>query len=418
MARAFIFVLDSFGIGGAADADRYGDAGSNTFGHIAEACAAGKADVAALRAGPLQLPNMMALGLGEAANVASGFSLEGQPGSKLSASSFHGAAQEVSSGKDTPSGHWEIAALPVRFDWGYFPDTVPTFPQSLTDAMVRQGNVPGILANCHASGIEVIENFGEEHIRTGKPICYTSVDSVLQIAAHETHFGLERLYEFCAVVRRLCDPLNIGRVIARPFVGETKATFTRTPNRRDYAVPPPQPTLLDRLTGRGSRVIAIGKIGDIFAHRGISEIRKGVGNMAMFDKALGAIDDARDGELVFANFVDFDTEFGHRRDVAGYAAALEAFDRRIPEALARLKPGDLFLLTADHGNDPTWHGTDHTRERIPVIGMVPGMAGGAIGLRPTFADIGETVAEHLGLPPGPHGASFYTALGGAVNKHA
>ncbi|KQZ94023.1 phosphopentomutase [Mesorhizobium sp. Root157] len=418
MARAFVFVLDSFGIGGAADADVYGDAGSNTFGHIAEACAAGKADREGLRAGPLVLPNMTALGLGEAARIASGFSFDAGAAARLSASSFHGAAQEVSSGKDTPSGHWEIAGLPVRFDWGYFPDTVPAFPQTLTEAMIREGEVPGILANCHASGITVIEDFGEEHIRTGKPICYTSVDSVLQIAAHETLFGLERLYDFCAVVRKLCDPLKIGRVIARPFVGETAATFKRTPNRRDYAVPPPEPTLLDRLTGRGSRVIAIGKIGDIFAHRGISEIRKGVGNMAMFDKALGALDDAQDGNLVFANFVDFDTEFGHRRDVAGYAAALEAFDRRIPEALARLKPGDLFLLTADHGNDPTWRGTDHTRERIPVIGMAPGMTGGTIGLRSTFADIGETVAEHLGLAPGRHGTSFYTAIGGLGNLHA
>jgi phosphopentomutase len=412
MARAFIFVLDSFGIGGAADAERYGDVGSNTFGHIAEACAAGKADCKGLRAGPLHVPNMIGLGLGEAARIASGFSFNAGQGPKLSASSFHGAAQEVSSGKDTPSGHWEIAALPVRFDWGYFPDTVPAFPQALTEAMIREGKVPGILANRHASGVTVIEDYGEEHIRTGKPICYTSVDSVLQIATHETHFGLERLYEFCAVVRRLCDPLNIGRVIARPFVGETTATFKRTSNRRDYAVPPPEPTLLDRLTARGSRVIAIGKIGDIFAHRGISEIRKGVGNMAMFDKALSAIDDAGDGDFVFANFVDFDTEFGHRRDVAGYAAALEAFDRRLPEALTRLKPGDLFLLTADHGNDPTWRGTDHTRERIPVIGMAPGLAGGTVGLRPTFADIGETVAEHLGLTPGRHGTSFYKAIGG------
>ncbi|TIU59658.1 MAG: phosphopentomutase, partial [Mesorhizobium sp.] len=170
----------------------------------------------------------------------------------------------------------------------------------------------------------------------------------------------------CKTVRRLADPLNIGRVIARPFVGESVATFERTYNRRDYAVPPPEPTLLDRLTGRGSKVIAVGKIGDIFAHRGISEVRKAAGNMAMFDKALGAMDEAGDGDLVFANFVDFDTEFGHRRDVAGYAAALEAFDRRLPEALAKLKQGDLFILTADHGNDPTWRGTDHTRERIPV----------------------------------------------------
>ncbi|RWK42751.1 phosphopentomutase [Mesorhizobium sp.] len=410
MARAFLFVLDSFGIGGAADAERYGDTGSNTFGHIAEACAEGRADREGLRKGPLFVPNMLSLGLGQAAKTATGFCFD-SGGKALLASAFHGAAQEISSGKDTPSGHWEIAALPVRFDWGYFPDTVPAFPGELTEAIIREGEVPGILGNCHAPGTEIIERYGEEHVRTGKPICYTSVDSVLQIAAHEIHFGLERLYEFCKVVRRLVDPLNIGRVIARPFIGETAASFERTHNRRDYSVPPPEPTLLDRLTARGSRVIAVGKIGDIFAHRGISEVRKAAGNMAMFDKALGAMDDAGDGDLVFANFVDFDTEFGHRRDVAGYAAALEAFDRRLPEALARLRPGDLLILTADHGNDPTWHGTDHTRERIPVIGTGPGF-GGDIGLRATFADIGETVAEHLGLARGRHGTSFYAEIGG------
>ncbi len=411
MARAFVFVLDSFGIGGAADAARYGDEGANTFGHIAEACAGGGADREGLRSGPLAVPNMAALGLGEAAEIAAGFSFGGRPAT-LRASSFHGAAQEVSSGKDTPSGHWEIAGLPARFDWGYFPDTIPSFPEELTRAMIREGGVAGILANRHAPGTTVIEDFGEEHIATGKPICYTSVDSVLQIAAHEQHFGLDRLYDFCKVVRRLCDPLKIGRVIARPFVGETRETFKRTPNRKDFSIPPPEPTLLDRVIGHGGRTIAIGKIADIFAHRGISEVRKGAGNMAMFDKALGAMDDAGDGDFVFANFVDFDTEFGHRRDVAGYAAALEAFDRRLPEALSRLKPGDLFLLTADHGNDPTWRGTDHTRERTPVIGIAPGLRGGSIGLRPTFADIGETVAGHLGLARGSHGSSFLAAIGG------
>jgi phosphopentomutase len=410
MARAFLFVLDSFGIGGAADAERYGDAGSNTFGHILKACAEGRADRVGLRKGPLFVPNMLSLGLGHAAKTATGFSF-GDGAGALLASAFHGAAQEISSGKDTPSGHWEIAALPVRFEWGYFPHTVPAFPAELTEAIMREGGVPGILGNCHAPGTEIIERFGEEHIRTGKPICYTSVDSVLQIAAHEVHFGLERLYEFCKVVRRLVDPLNIGRVIARPFIGETTASFERTHNRRDYSVPPPEPTLLDRLTTRGSRVIAVGKIGDIFAHRGISEVRKAAGNMAMFDKALGAMSDASDGDLVFANFVDFDTEFGHRRDVAGYAAALEAFDWRLPEALAQLRQGDLLILTADHGNDPTWRGTDHTRERIPVIGTGPGL-GGDIGLRATFADIGETVAEHLGLARGRHGTSFYATIGG------
>lgn len=408
MARAFLFVLDSFGIGGASDAARFGDVGSDTFGHIASACAAGRGDREGLRSGPLQLPNMVSLGLGQAAKLASGFDFVGT--TRPVASAFYGAAQEVSSGKDTPSGHWEIAALPVTFDWGYFPQTIPAFPAALTEAIVREGKVPGILGDCHASGIEIIERFGEEHLRSGKPICYTSVDSILQIAAHETHFGLERLYALCKIVHRLVDPLKIGRVIARPFTGESTETFERTPNRKDYAVPPPEPTLLDRLTARGSEVIAIGKIGDIFAHRGISEIRKGVGNMAMFDKALGAMDDISDGDLVFANFVDFDTEFGHRRDVPGYAAALEAFDKRLPEAFARLKPGDMLILTADHGNDPTWRGTDHTRERIPVIGMAPGVPGGDVGLRPTFADIGETVAAHLGLVPGRHGTSFLETI--------
>ncbi|MBN9074507.1 MAG: phosphopentomutase [Rhizobiales bacterium] len=409
MARAFLFVLDSFGIGGAPDAARYGDAGANTLGHIAAACAAGSGDRSGLRRGPLTLPNMTALGLAAASRLATGSDC-GLPDSTPAAHAFHAAAQEVSSGKDTPSGHWEIAGLPVPFDWGYFPHAQPAFPAELTAAVVREAALPGILGDRHASGTEIIDACGEEHIRTGKPICYTSADSVYQIAAHETHFGLERLYELCETVRRLVDPLNIGRVIARPFVGERRGAFERTANRRDYAVPPAGPTLLDRVEEHGGRVIAIGKIGDIFAHRGVTEVRKGAGNMALFDRALEAMDDAGDGALVFANFVDFDTLFGHRRDVAGYAAALEAFDRRLPEAMARLRPGDMLVLTADHGCDPTWSGTDHTRERVPVIGLAPGLKGGSAGLRASFADIGETVAEHLGLPPGRHGASFYRTI--------
>jgi phosphopentomutase len=258
--------------------------------------------------------------------------------------------------------------------------------------------------------MDIIFKHGEEHIRTGKPICYTSADSVYQIAAHETHFGLERLYELCKIVRKLVDPLNIGRVIARPFVGETPETFVRTANRKDYAVPPPEPTLLDRLVARGSKVIGIGKIGDIFAHQGVSEVRKAPDNMAMFDKALTGMDDAQDGDLVFANFVDFDTLYGHRRDIPGYARSLEDFDRRVPEALAKLKDGDMLILTADHGNDPSWRGNDHTRERIPIMGTGPGLKPVSVGLRNTFADIGETVAEHLGLAPGRHGTSFYSKI--------
>ncbi|MBU0584571.1 MAG: phosphopentomutase [Alphaproteobacteria bacterium] len=410
MRRAFLFVLDSFGVGGADDAAKFGDAGANTFGHIVEACAEGRADRAGLRSGPIALPQMLSLGLGKAADTASGFQISAA--GRLCNAAFHGAAQEVSSGKDTPSGHWEIAAVPVPFEWGYFPHTVPTFPEALTRSMIERAGLPGILGDCHASGTDIIARLGEEHIRSGKPICYTSSDSVFQIAAHETHFGLERLYQLCMVVRELVDPLNIGRVIARPFLGETPETFERTANRRDYAVPPPEPTLLDRLTERGSKVFGIGKIGDIFAHQGISEVRKAAGNMALFDASLQAMQDSGDGDLVFANFVDFDMLFGHRRDIAGYAAALEAFDRRLPEALALLQPGDLLILTADHGCDPSWRGSDHTRERVPVIGAAPGLPGGDIGLRRTFADIGETVAEHLGLPAGRHGTSFLSRIAG------
>lgn len=405
MPRAFLFVLDSFGIGGAPDAVAYGDAGADTYGHIRQACASGLGDRQGLRAGPLLLPNMERLGLSVAWSLANDHPLPTTP-----PTGFHGAATETSHGKDTPSGHWEMAGVPVRFDWGYFPDTKPAFPSELTEALIREAALPGILANCHASGTAVIEDFGEEHIRSGKPICYTSADSVLQIAAHETHFGLDRLYGVCKVARKLVDPYRIGRVIARPFVGETAETFRRTPNRKDLATPPPEPTLLDRLVENGRRVIAIGKIGDIFAHRGISEVRKGPGNMAMFDAALTGIDDAGDGDFVFANFVDFDSEFGHRRDIPGYAAALEAFDARVPEALARMKAGDMLMFTADHGNDPSWRGTDHTRERVAIFGTGPGLAPANLGVRASFADMGATIAAHLRIDPGRHGSSFLDAL--------
>ncbi|MDS1137293.1 phosphopentomutase [Nitratireductor indicus] len=406
MARAFLFVLDSFGIGHAPDAAAFANEGADTFGHIAQACAEGRGDRPGLRQGPLLLPHLRALGLSHAAAIAAGHDVAHLP----SATGFYGAACETSRGKDTPSGHWEIAGVPVPFDWGYFPETEPTFPRSLTDAIVEKAALPGILGNCHASGTEIIARLGEEHIRTGKPICYTSADSVFQIAAHEEHFGLERLYQLCELVRILVDPLNIGRVIARPFLGESAENFERTANRRDYAVPPPEPTLLDRVEVAGGRVFGIGKIGDIFAHQGVSEVRKAAGNMALFEASLKAMREAGDGDLVFANFVDFDSLYGHRRDVPGYAAALEAFDRKLPEALTLLQEGDMLILTADHGCDPTWSGSDHTRECVPVVGMAPGLRGGSVGLRRTFADMGETVAEHLGIPRGPHGISFLGGL--------
>ncbi len=405
MARAFLFVLDSFGVGGARDASSYGDLGSNTLGHIAEFCAAGAADRAGLREGPLKLPNMSSLGLLEIARLASGEEPAAMPRPER-IFGLHGAANEISRGKDTPSGHWEIAGTPVMFDWGYFTTDGDAFPPELVEAICAEGNVPGILGNCHASGTEIIARLGEEHIRTGRPICYTSSDSVLQIAAHEVHFGLERLIELSQTVRRLVDPLNIGRVIARPFVGETADTFERTGNRRDFSVPPPEPTLLDRATQAGRTVHAVGKIGDIFAHQGVSRVIKANGNAALMAATLEAMESAAEGDLVFTNFVDFDQLYGHRRDVPGYAAALEGFDRLLPEVHRRLRPGDLVVLTADHGCDPTWRGTDHTRERVPIMAFGPGIRSRDIGLRPTFADIGETVAAHLGLPAGSHGWSF------------
>ncbi len=405
MARAFLFVLDSFGIGHASDAARFGDEGANTLGHIAEACARGDADRPGIRHGPLLLPNLERLGLRQAADIAAGRSAA--PSSDLRQGAFFGAAQEVSNGKDTPSGHWEIAGLPVPFDWGYFPLAVPAFPRELLDAITREAGLDGTLANIHASGTEVIARYGEEHCATGKPIFYTSADSVLQIAAHEEVFGLERLYALCAIARTHVDPLNIGRVIARPFTGTDAASFRRTANRRDYAVPPPSPTLLNRVEAAGRRVFGIGKISDIFAGSGITCARKAPNNDAVFDASLAAMEEAQSGDLVFSNFVDFDMLYGHRRDVGGYAAALEAFDRRLPEVLDALRGGDMLVLTADHGCDPTWQGTDHTRERVPVLGLVPGRQSGAIGLRSSFSDIGETLARHLGIARGNHGTPFH-----------
>ncbi len=404
MTRAILLVLDSVGIGAAGDAATFGDAGADTLGHIAEACAAGHAEVAGLRSGPLRLPNLDRLGLGRAAAASRGAPLPGLGG--VSPQGWWGYGVEVSKGKDTPSGHWEIAGVPVPFEWGYFPDTIPALPPDLTEALIREAELPGILGNKHASGTEIVAELGEEHVRTGKPICYTSADSVLQIAAHEEAFGLERLYAVCAVARRLVDPLGIGRVIARPFVGTSAADFRRTANRRDYAIPPPEPTLLDRAVADGRRVLAVGKIGDIFAHRGISAVTKAPNDDAMFDALLAAVATADDGDLVFANFVDFDMLYGHRRDVAGYAAALEAFDRRLPELLSVLRPGDMLVITADHGNDPTFRGTDHTREHVPILVSGPGLGSGPVGRRETLADIGETVAAHLGLAPVRHGRSF------------
>ncbi|HEX5786897.1 MAG TPA: phosphopentomutase [Woeseiaceae bacterium] len=401
MPRAIVLVLDSFGIGSAADAARFGDAGADTLGSIARVRAASAA-------GPLKLPNLARLGLFEASRASTGRYPAGAE-TEVAIDGAWGFAEELSSGKDTPSGHWEIAGVPVLFDWGYFRKAEDTFPPALLDELVRRADLPGVLGNCHASGTEIIKELGEEHMRTGKPIVYTSADSVFQVACHEETFGLEPLYELCEIARELVDEYRVGRVIARPFVGDRADNFERTGNRRDLTTPPPAPTVLDSLVASGGKVFGIGKIPDIYAHRGVTEEIKATGNAALFDATLDALDDAPDRSIVFTNFVDFDMLYGHRRDVAGYAAALEYFDTRLPELYERMRPDDLLVITADHGCDPTWQGTDHTREHIPVIARGRGVVPGPIGRRRSFADIGQTLAGLFGLEPMPYGESFLAA---------
>jgi phosphopentomutase len=397
MARALLIVLDSVGIGASADAADYGDAGADTLGHVA--------DWFTRNGKPFALPNLAALGLGEAARLSMGRVPPGLETQSAPVARF-GFGVETSRGKDTPSGHWEIAGMPVRFDWCYFPTSIPCFPPELTEAIIREGRLPGILGNRHASGTEIIAELGEEHVRTAKPILYTSADSVLQIAAHEEAFGLERLYELCLIARRLCDPLGIGRVIARPFTGSSSAEFVRTGNRRDYSVPPRAPTILKIAADASRDVVTVGKIGDIFAHVGTGEEIKANGNAAICDAILAALAKLTDGGLLMANVIDFDSLYGHRRDPEGYGRALMAFDAWLPRLQARLVPGDLAVITADHGCDPTFRGSDHTREHVPILAFGPGQTTGPIGRRETFADIAATMAAHLGLPATPAGHRF------------
>ncbi|OOF25774.1 phosphopentomutase [Salinivibrio proteolyticus] len=405
MKRAIILVLDSFGIGATEDAVKFGDQGANTLGHIAQACAKGEADNAD-RSGPLSLPNLTKLGLGKACEESSGYFPEGlDANAEIIGAYAH--AKELSSGKDTPSGHWEIAGVPVLFDWGYFTDQTNSFPQALLDRIVERAKLPGYLGNCHASGTQVLDDLGEEHMKTGKPIFYTSADSVFQIACHEETYGLENLYELCQIVREELEDYNIGRVIARPFVGPGKGQFERTGNRRDLSVEPPSATVLQKIVDeKGGDVISIGKIADIYAHCGITKKIKATGLEALFDATKDAIKDAGDNSLVFTNFVDFDSAYGHRRNVAGYAAALEYFDARLPEIMAMLEEDDVLILTADHGCDPTWPGTDHTREHIPALVYGSKVPAGSLGRRETFADIGQSLATYFGTSPMDYGQSF------------
>ena len=389
--RSILLVLDSFGIGAAPDAARFGDEGADTLGHIATA----------LSDRPLHLPNMRRLGLGQAYQLANG-KLPAAWINEIPLIGSYAAAQSISTGKDTPSGHWEIAGVPVRFEWSYFPKQPDCFPQPILNEIFRRSGCSGSLGNCHASGTEILDKLGAEHIRIGRPIFYTSADSVFQIACHEEAFGLERLYELCKTARAVLDEseLKVGRVIARPFTGPPDGPFQRTGNRHDYAVPPPAPTLLQRVSEAGRDVIGIGKIADIYAHTGVTEEVRASGHDALWMQTLAALDRCGDGGLVMTNFVDFDAVFGHRRDPIGYGRALEEFDARLPELLGKLRDGDLLCLTADHGNDPTWPGTDHTREQVPVLFFAQTLARPKnLGIRQTFADTGQTLAQWLGVPP-------------------
>ena len=392
MSRAFVLVMDSLGIGGAADAEKYGDTGADTLRSIAASRA-------------LEIPNLLRLGLGAAARESAGEALPNLP-MDGPISGAYGAAQEQSSGKDTPSGHWEMAGVPVMTEWGYFPREEPCFPPALTDALIARAELPGVLGNRHASGTEIIAELGDAHRESGKPIIYTSADSVFQMAAHEESFGLTRLLAVCEIARKLVDSYNIGRVIARPFEGSS-SSYVRTGNRRDYSLPPPEPTLLDRFDGK---TVSIGKIGDIFAHQGTGQIIKANGNAELWQRTLEIAGGDDQTLLALTNFVDFDMLYGHRRDIAGYAGALEAFDKILPDFEACLRPDDLAIITADHGCDPTWPGSDHTRENVPVLAFGPGVRPAALGVRKSFADIGQTLAGHLGLAPLEHGRSFLSEI--------
>lgn len=374
--------MDSVGVGGAPDAGEFlngttPDTGANTVGHIAEAVG-------------LRVPTLAALGLGAACRLASGLA---PPGLTEEPRGAWGAATEVSRGKDTPSGHWELAGVPVPWEWTTFPDRVPALPDDVVAEVCRLAGTAGILGNRHASGTAIIDEEGEAHLRTGWPICYTSVDSVLQVAAHEEAFGLDRLLRLCEGLAPTLHARRVGRVIARPFLG-APGSFRRTPRRRDFAIPPPGPTLLDRAHEAGRRVHAVGKVGDIFSMRGIDTLSKGT-DAELMGHLLRLAGEAEEGSLTVANLVEFDTDYGHRRDAPGYARQLEWFDGELARLLPSLRPGDLLVVTADHGNDPTWVGTDHTRERVPVLAH--GLGPRELGLM-AFTDVGRLVADHLGVP--------------------
>lgn len=398
MKRAIILIMDSFGIGATEDAHLFGDTGANTLGSIAKFCDE-------QRGASLSLPNLAKLGLFHAASESAGeYPQACNPSEEVVAA--YGHAAELSTGKDTPSGHWELAGVPVLYDWGYFTEKENSFPKTLLDSLIKEAGLPGLLGNCHASGTTIIAELGEEHMHSGKPIVYTSADSVFQIACHEKSFGLKPLLDLCQIARKLVDDYNIARVIARPFMGSRKNDFERTGNRSDLAIPPHAATLLDKMIQSGGEVISIGKIADIFAQQGISQKIKVHGNEALFDATLEIMRTIQQRSIIFTNFVDFDTLYGHRRDPLGYAKALEHFDQRLPELIDILEEDDVLIISADHGCDPTWKGSDHTRENIPVLVYGKNVKPGSIGRRSSFADVGQSLASYFKLPAMDYGSNF------------
>ncbi|HVE59032.1 MAG TPA: phosphopentomutase [Pyrinomonadaceae bacterium] len=373
--RIVLMVLDSAGIGEMPDAASWGDAGADTLGHI-------------LESRKVNLPNLQALGLANIRSLKDLPAIENPSGN-------YGKCTLKSNGKDTTTGHWEMAGIILKKAFPTFPEG---FPPRIINEFVEKARLPGVLANIPASGTEIIKQFGEEHVKTGKPIVYTSADSVFQIAAHEEIIPVERLYEICHIAREILDGEDkVGRVIARPFLGSTAETFKRTENRHDYAVPPPPDNLLPLLKENGLDVVCIGKIASIYDSMGVTEDLTAKNNDQAIDQTINALNNESKG-LIFSNLVDFDMLYGHRRDTEGYAKALEHFDQRLPEILEAMHGGDLFIITADHGNDPTKEGSDHTREYAPLLVYGKSAQKGVdLGTRRSLADIGQTIAENFGL---------------------
>ena len=390
--KAVLIVLDSVGIGSAPDAAEYGDAGASTLAHLAAA------------AGGLQVPTMQNMGLGNVPGLlphSPKEKIEGVPPEAKPIASY-GAMREMSDGKDTITGHWEIAGLEVDPGFYGFPPA-NSFPKDLIAAFEKETGRK-LIGNKAASGTAIIDELGEEHVKTGALICYTSADSVFQIAAHEEIVPVSELYRYCDIARRLCDPLRVGRVIARPFVGKPGA-FKRTENRKDFAYLPSEPTILERLTAKGIPVYAVGKIEDIYCHRGITESIH-TGNNADSQALVEKWTKEKTAGFIMANFIDYDMVYGHRRDAKGYAKSLELTDQWLAKYLPLVQEGDMLILTADHGNDPTFKGTDHTREYVPLLVYRPGEAAENLGIRRGFYDIAQSLAQFFGIPAIPRGASF------------